>query len=68
MFQDHKDLLSAFNVRGVKYLIVAVMQSPFMRSPALPKILTCSSRLMRRMQRPPMMPSPALGCRWEISG
>ncbi len=58
MYQDYKDLLSAFHAHGVRYLIVGAMRLSFTPSRALRKTLTCSSKAIPRMPKRLMTRSP----------
>ena len=51
MFQDFKDLLSAFNAHGVKYLIVGGYAVIFHAQPREQKILTYCSISTRQMPK-----------------
>jgi hypothetical protein len=63
MYQDYKDLLCAFNAHGVKHLIVGAMPLSFMRSPALEKTWTFSSKRTLPTRRRSLRPTANLAQR-----
>jgi hypothetical protein len=50
MYQDYKDLLSAFNAHGVRYLIVGAYAVIFHAQPRFTKDMTFSFKLTLRMR------------------
>ena len=65
MYQDYKDLLSAFHAHGVKYLIVGGYAVIFHAQPALRKTWTFSYKRTLPTRRRSLRPSPNSAQRWR---
>ena len=67
MYQDYKDLLSAFHAHGVKYLIVGGFAVILHAQPRFTKDIDLFIKPTRRMRTRPMLPLPHSVRRFKVS-